>query len=136
VFAILADTHDLSARHQIVGNTESLPERVVAIGSWRGGPPGPATPAHSAAAQPEKHVEKGAAQTVCRGSRVKGRRRSHAACSQLAHERMSIWINSPKKQPKATDPGDVASGTPQLYPEVGGTSGGHKRATSSAPRGG
>ncbi len=129
VFAIFAIAIPFLPRHQIVVNTESLPERVVQLVMEPPPPPPPPPPP-----KPEKAVEKAPVQpkpVVPVDPRVKAQK-SLAVFDQLAALRDVDLDKFAKNQPKTTDPGDVSVVSRNLISsKVGGTSGGISGPTSS-----
>ncbi len=127
VFAILAILMPFLPRHQIVVNTESLPERVVQLVMEPPPPPPPPPPP-----KPEKPVEKAPPKPVVPvDPRVKAQK-SLQVFDQLAALRDVDMDKFAKNQPKTTDPGDVSVVSRNIISsKVGGTSGGISGPTSS-----
>src|SRR5580704_6441249 len=127
VFAIIAVIMPFLPRHQIVVNTESLPERVVQLVMEPPPPPPPPPPP-----KPEKPVEKAQPKpTVPVDPRVKAQK-SLQVFDQLAALRDVDMDKFAKNQPKTTDPGDVSVVSRNIISsKVGGTSGGISGPTSS-----
>jgi protein TonB len=127
VFAIIAILIPFLPRHQIVVNTESLPERVVQLVMEPPPPPPPPPPP-----KPEKPVEK--APVVPKpvvDPRVKAQK-SLKVFDQLAALRDVDLDKFAKNQPKTTDPGDVSVVSRNIISSrVGGTSGGINSNMSS-----
>jgi periplasmic protein TonB len=128
VFAIFAIAIPFLPRHQVVVNTESLPERVVQLVMEPPPPPPPPPPP-----KPEK-AEKAPVQpkpVVPVDPRVKAQK-SLAVFDQLAALRDVDLDKFAKNQPKTTDPGDVSVVSRNIISsKVGGTSGGISGPTSS-----
>ncbi|MEP6549480.1 MAG: AgmX/PglI C-terminal domain-containing protein [Gammaproteobacteria bacterium] len=129
VFGIIAVIMPFLPRHQVVVNTESLPERVVQLVMEPPPPPPPPPPP-----KPEKAVEKAPVQpkpVVPVDPRVKAQK-SLAVFDQLAALRDVDLDKFAKNQPKTTDPGDVSVVSRNIISsKVGGTSGGISGPTSS-----
>src|SRR3984957_19918119 len=127
VFAIFAVLMPFLPRHQIVVNTESLPERVVQLVMEPPPPPPPPPPP-----KPEKAVEKAPVQPKAPvDPRVKAQK-SLQVFDQLAALRDVDLDKFAKNQPKTTDPGDVSVVSRNIISsKVGGTSGGISGPTSS-----
>jgi len=129
VFAIIAVIMPFLPRHQIVVNTESLPERVVQLVMEPPPPPPPPPPP-----KPEKPVEKAPAvpkPVVPVDPRVKAQK-SLQVFDQLAALRDVDMDKFAKDQPKTTDPGDASVVSRNIISsKVGGTSGGISGPTSS-----
>jgi periplasmic protein TonB len=129
VFAIFAIAIPFLPRHQVVVNTESLPERVVQLVMEPPPPPPPPPPP-----KPEKPVEKAPVQpkpVVPVDPRVKAQK-SLAVFDQLAALRDVDLDKFAKNQPKTTDPGDVSVVSRNIISsKVGGSSGGISGPTSS-----
>src|SRR3984957_9424692 len=127
VFAIIAVIMPFLPRHQIVVNTESLPERVVQLVMEPPPPPPPPPPP-----KPEKPVDKAQPKPVVPvDPRVKTQK-SLAVFDQLAALRDVDLDKFKKNQPKTTDPGDVSVVSRNIISsKVGGTSGGISAPTSS-----
>lgn len=129
VFAIIAAIMPFLPRHQIVVNTESLPERVVQLVMEPPPPPPPPPPP-----KPEKPAEKAPAvpkPVVPVDPRVKAQK-SLQVFDQLAALRDVDMDKFAKDQPKTTDPGDVSVVSRNIISsKVGGTSGGISGPTSS-----
>jgi TonB family protein len=129
VFGIIALIMPFLPRHQVVVNTESLPERVVQLVMEPPPPPPPPPPP-----KPEKPVEKAPVQpkpVVPVDPRVKAQK-SLAVFDQLAALRDVDLDKFAKNQPKTTDPGDVSVVSRNIISsKVGGTSGGISGPTSS-----
>jgi protein TonB len=129
VFAIIAVLMPFLPRHQVVVNTDSLPERVVQLVMEPPPPPPPPPPP-----KPEKPVEKAPAtkpvpQPV--DPRVKAAKTAQVF-DQLAALRDIDMDKFAKNQPKTTDPGDVSVVSRNIISsKVGGTSGGISAPTSS-----
>jgi len=125
-FAIIAVIMPFLPRHQIVVNTESLPERVVQLVMEPPPPPPPPPP------KPEKPVEKVAPKPVVPvDPRVKAQK-SLQVFDQLAALRDVDMDKFAKNQPKTTDPGDVSVVSRNIISsKTGGTSGGISAPTSS-----
>jgi periplasmic protein TonB len=128
VFAIFAIAIPFLPRHQVVVNTDSLPERVVQLVMEPPPPPPPPPPP-----KPEK-AEKAPVQpkpVVPVDPRVKAQK-SLAVFDQLAALRDVDLDKFAKNQPKTTDPGDVSVVSRNIISsKVGGTSGGISGPTSS-----
>jgi protein TonB len=128
-FAIIAVIMPFLPRHQIVVNTESLPERVVQLVMEPPPPPPPPPPP-----KPEKPVEKAPVApkpVVPVDPRVKAQK-SLQVFDQLAALRDVDMDKFAKNQPKTTDPGDVSVVSRNIISsKVGGTSGGISGPTSS-----
>jgi TonB family protein len=128
VFAIFAVAIPFLPRHQVVVNTESLPERVVQLVMEPPPPPPPPPPP-----KPEK-AEKAPLQpkpVVPVDPRVKAQK-NLAVFDQLAALRDVDLDKFAKNQPKTTDPGDVSVVSRNIISsKVGGTSGGISGPTSS-----
>lgn len=128
VFAIFAIAIPFLPRHQVVVNTESLPERVVQLVMEPPPPPPPPPPP-----KPEK-AEKAPVQpkpVVPVDPRVKAQK-NLAVFDQLAALRDVDLDKFAKNQPKTTDPGDVSVVSRNIISsKVGGTSGGISGPTSS-----
>jgi TonB family protein len=128
VFAIFAIGIPFLPRHQVVVNTESLPERVVQLVMEPPPPPPPPPPP-----KPEK-AEKAPLQpkpVVPVDPRVKAQK-NLAVFDQLAALRDVDLDKFAKNQPKTTDPGDVSVVSRNIISsKVGGTSGGISGPTSS-----
>ena len=129
VFGIIAVLMPFLPRHQIVVNTDSLPERVVQLVMEPPPPPPPPPPP-----KPEKPVEKAPVvpkPVVPVDPRVKAQK-SLAVFDQLAALRDVDLDKFAKNQPKTTDPGDVSVVSRNIISsKVGGTSGGINSPTSS-----
>ena len=126
VFAIIAVIMPFLPRHQIVVNTESLPERVVQLVMEPPPPPPPPPPP-----KPEKPAEKAPKPVVPVDPRVKAQK-SLQVFDQLAALRDVDMDKFAKNQPKTTDPGDVSVVSRNIISsKVGGTSGGISGPTSS-----
>src|ERR1700730_3393157 len=129
VFAIIAIIMPFLPRHQIVVNTESLPERVVQLVMEP--PPHPPPPPPP---KPEKPAEKAPAvpkPAVPVDPRVKAQK-SLQLFDQLAALRDVDMDKFAKNQPKTTDPGDVSVVSRDIISsKVGGSSGGISGPTSS-----
>ena len=127
VFAIFAIIMPFLPRHQIVVNTESLPERVVQLVMEPPPPPPPPPPP-----KPEKPVEKAVPKPVVPvDPRVKAQK-SLQVFDQLAALRDVDMDKFAKNQPKTTDPGDVSVVSRNIISsKTGGTSGGISAPTSS-----
>jgi TonB family protein len=129
VFAIIAVIMPFLPRHQIVVNTESLPERVVQLVMEPPPPPPPPPPP-----KPEKPVEKAPVvpkPVVPVDPRVKAQK-SLQVFDQLAALRDVDMDKFAKNQPKTTDPGDVSVVSRNIISsKTGGTSGGISAPTSS-----
>jgi protein TonB len=130
VFAIIAVLMPFLPRHQIVVNTDSLPERVVQLVMEPPPPPPPPPPP-----KPEKPVEKApvTAKPVPQpvDPRVKAAKTAQVF-DQLAALRDIDMDKFAKNQPKTTDPGDVSVVSRNIISsKVGGTSGGISAPTSS-----
>ncbi len=129
VFAIFAIAIPFLPRHQVVVNTESLPERVVQLVMEPPPPPPPPPPP-----KPEKPLEKAPLlpkPVVPVDPRVKAQK-SLAVFDQLAALRDVDLDKFAKNQPKTTDPGDVSVVTRNIISsKIGGTSGGISGPTSS-----
>ena len=129
VFAIIAVIMPFLPRHQVVVNTESLPERVVQLVMEPPPPPPPPPPP-----KPEKPVEKAPVvpkPVVPVDPRVKAQK-SLQVFDQLAALRDVDMDKFAKNQPKTTDPGDVSVVSRNIISsKVGGTSGGISAPTSS-----
>jgi periplasmic protein TonB len=124
VFGIIAILMPFLPRHEIVVNTESLPERVVQL-VMEPPPPPP---------KPEKPVEKAPVvpkPVVPVDPRVKAAKTAQVF-DQLAALRDVDLDKFAKNQPKTTDPGDVSVVSRNIISsKVGGTSGGISSPTSS-----
>jgi TonB family protein len=129
VFGIIAILMPFLPRHQIVVNTDSLPERVVQLVMEPPPPPPPPPPP-----KPEKPVEKAPAvpkPVVPVDPRVKAQK-SLAVFDQLAALRDVDLDKFQKNQQKTTDPGDVSVVSRNIISsKTGGTSGGISAPTSS-----
>jgi protein TonB len=129
VFGIIAILMPFLPRHQIVVNTDSLPERVVQLVMEPPPPPPPPPPP-----KPEKPVEKAPAvpkPVVPVDPRVKAQK-SLAVFDQLAALRDVDLDKFAKNQQKTTDPGDVSVVSRSIISsKTGGTSGGISAPTSS-----
>ena len=128
VFAIIAVLMPFLPRHQIVVNTDSLPERVVQLVMEPPPPPPPPPPP-----KPEKPLEKTPAKPVPTpvDPRVKAAKTAQVF-DQLAALRDIDMDKFAKNQPKTTDPGDVSVVSRNIISsKVGGTSGGISAPTSS-----
>jgi protein TonB len=127
VFGIIAILIPFLPRHQIVVNTESLPERVVQLVMEPPPPPPPPPPP-----KPEKPVEKAPVEPKpVVDPRVKAQK-SLKVFDQLAALRDVDLDKFAKNQPKTTDPGDVSVVSRNIISsKVGGTSGGISGPTSS-----
>jgi periplasmic protein TonB len=129
VFAIIAVLMPFLPRHQIVVNTDSLPERVVQLVMEPPPPPPPPPPP-----KPEKPLDKAPVtpkpvQPV--DPRVKAAKTAQVF-DQLAALRDIDMDKFAKNQPKTTDPGDVSVVSRNIISsKVGGTSGGISAPTSS-----
>jgi protein TonB len=125
VFGIIAILIPFLPRHQIVVNTESLPERVVQLVMEPPPPPPPPPP------KPEKPVEKEKPIPQPVDPRVKAQK-SLKVFDQLAALRDVDLDKFQKNQQKTTDPGDVSVVSRNIISsKVGGTSGGISSPTSS-----
>src|SRR5882672_7212552 len=125
VFAIIAVIMPFLPRHQIVVNTESLPERVVQLVMEPPPPPPPPPP------KPEKPLEKSPVVPKPVDPRVKAAKNA-AVFDQLAALRDVDMDKFAKNQPKTTDPGDVSVVSRNIISsKIGGTSGGISGPTSS-----
>src|SRR6267154_2543738 len=102
VFAIIAVIMPFLPRHQIVVNTESLPERVVQLVMEPPPPPPPPPPLPK-----EKPVEKAPVVPKPVDPRVKAQK-SLQVFDQLAALRDVDLDKFQKSQQKTTDPGDVS----------------------------
>jgi TonB family protein len=129
VFGILAILMPFLPRHQIVVNTESLPERVVQLVMEPPPPPPPPPPP-----KPEKPVEKAPVvpkPVVPVDPRIKAQK-SLQVFDQLAALRDVDMDKFQKNQQKTNDPGDVSVVSRNIISsKVGGTSGGISAPTSS-----
>ena len=129
VFAIIAIIMPFLPRHQVVVNTESLPERVVQLVMEPPPPPPPPPPP-----KPEKPVEKAPVTPkpiVPVDPRVKAAKTAQVF-DQLAALRDVDLDKFEKSQQKTTDPGDVSVVTRNIISsKAGGTSGGISAPTSS-----
>src|SRR6202051_819875 len=129
VFAIIAVLMPFLPRHQVVVNTESLPERVVQLVMEPPPPPPPPPPP-----KPEKPVEKGPVvpkPVVPVDPRVKAQK-SLQVFDQLAALGGVEMDKFAKNQPKTTAPGDVSVVSRNIISsKVGGTSGGISAPSSS-----
>ncbi len=129
VFGIIAVIMPFLPRHQVVVNTESLPERVVQLVMEPPPPPPPPPPP-----KPEKALEKAPVQpkpVVPVDPRVKAQK-NLAVFDQLAALRDVDLDKFAKNQPKTTDPGDVSVVSRNIISsKVGGSSGGISGPTSS-----
>jgi protein TonB len=127
VFGIIAVLMPFLPRHQIVVNTESLPERVVKLVMEP--PPPPPPPPQP---KPEKPVEKAVPKPVVPvDPRVKAQK-SLQVFDQLAALRDVDMDKFQKNQQKTNDPGDVSVVSRNIISsKVGGTSGGISAPTSS-----
>jgi periplasmic protein TonB len=117
-------------RHEVITNTESLPERVVQLVMEPPPPPPPPPPP-----KPEKPIEKVPVEKipVPVDPRVKASKSGLLAnLDDLAALRQIDLDKFAKNQPKTTDPGDVSQVTRSLITsKVGGSSGGISAPTSS-----
>ena len=128
VFGIIAILMPFLPRHQIVVNTESLPERVVQLVMEPPPPPPPPPPP-----KPEKPVEKAPVvpKPVPVDPRVKAQK-SLQVFDQLAALRDVDMDKFQKNQQKTNDPGDVSVVSRNIISsKVGGTSGGISSNMSS-----
>jgi protein TonB len=129
VFAIFAVLLPFLPRHEVVVNTESLPERVVQLVMEPPPPPPPPPPP-----KPEKSLEKAPVQprpTVPVDPRAKAQK-SLQVFDQLAALRDVDLDKFAKNQSKTTDPGDVSVVSRNIISsKTGGTSGGISAPTSS-----
>jgi protein TonB len=129
VFAIIAVLMPFLPRHQVVVNTDSLPERVVQLVMEPPPPPPPPPPP-----KPEKPLEKAPVTpkpVVPVDPRVKAAKTAQVF-DQLAALRDIDMDKFAKNQPKTTDPGDVSVVSRNIISsKVGGTSGGISAPTSS-----
>jgi periplasmic protein TonB len=129
VFGIIAILMPFLPRHEIVVNTDSLPERVVQLVMEPPPPPPPPPPP-----KPEKPVEKAPVAPkpiVPVDPRVKAAK-SAQVFDQLAALRDVDLDKFAKNQPKTTDPGDVSVVSRNIISsKAGGTSGGISAPTSS-----
>jgi protein TonB len=127
VFGIIAVLMPFLPRHQVVVNTESLPERVVKLVMEPPPPPPPPPPP-----KPEKPVEKAVPKPVVPvDPRVKAQK-SLQVFDQLAALRDVDMDKFQKNQQKTNDPGDVSVVSRNIISsKVGGTSGGISAPTSS-----
>jgi protein TonB len=124
VFAIIAVLMPFLPRHQIVVNTDSLPERVVQL-VMEPPPPPPPPP------KPEKPLEKAPVVPKPVDPRVKAQKNA-AVFDQLAALRDVDMDKFAKNQPKTTDPGDVSVVSRNIISsKIGGTSGGINAPSSS-----
>src|SRR5277367_5216875 len=117
-------------RHEVITNTESLPESVVQVVMEPPPPPPPPPPP-----KPEKPIEKVPVEKVPVpvDPRVKASKSGLLAnLDDLAALRQIDLDKFAKNQPKTTDPGDVSQVTRSLITsKVGGSSGGISAPTSS-----
>jgi TonB family protein len=117
-------------RHEVITNTESLPESVVQVVMEPPPPPPPPPPP-----KPEKPLEKVPVEKVPVpvDPRVKASKSGLLAnLDDLAALRQIDLDKFAKNQPKTTDPGDVSQVTRSLITsKVGGSSGGISAPTSS-----
>jgi periplasmic protein TonB len=119
-------------RHELVTNTDSLPERVVQLVMEPPPPPPPPPPP-----KPEKPIEKAPVTKVPVppvDPRVKASKSGLLAnLDDLAALRDQVDLDKfAKNQPKTTDPGDVTQVTRNIISsKAGGTSGGISAPTSS-----
>jgi TonB family protein len=117
-------------RHEVITNTESLPERVVQLVMEPPPPPPPPPPP-----KPEKPLEKVPVEKVPVpvDPRVKASKSGLLAnLDDLAALRQIDLDKFAKNQPKTTDPGDVSQVTRSLITsKVGGSSGGISAPSSS-----
>ncbi|MDP9084651.1 MAG: AgmX/PglI C-terminal domain-containing protein [Pseudomonadota bacterium] len=133
VFAIIAIIMPFLPRHQLVVNTDSLPERVVQLVMEPPPPPPPPPP------KPEKLVEKLPISKTPTpphpvDPRVKASKSGLLAnLDDLAALRDEVDLDKfAKNQPKTTDPGDVSVVQRNIITsKAGGTSGGISAPTSS-----
>jgi periplasmic protein TonB len=126
VFAIIAILMPFLPRHQIVVNTDSLPERVVQLVAEPPPPPPPPPPP-----KPEKPLEKAPVVPKPVDPRVKAAKTAQVF-DQLAALRDVDLDKFQKDQQKTTDPGDVSVVSRNIISsKVGGTSGGINAPTSS-----
>jgi TonB family protein len=128
LFAIIALIMPFLPRHQILVNTDSLPERVVQLVVEPPPPPPPPPPP-----KPEKPLEKATPKPVPQpvDPRVKAQKNA-AVFDQLSALRDVDMDKFAKNQPKTTDPGDVSVVSRNIISsQVGGTSGGISAPTSS-----
>ena len=134
VFGIIAVIMPFLPRHQLVTNTDSLPERVVQLVMEPPPPPPPPPPP-----KPEKPIEKAPVSKVPTppvpvDPRVKASKSGLLAnLDDLAALRDQVDLDKfAKNQPKTTDPGDVTQVTRNIISsKAGGTSGGISSPTSS-----
>lgn len=135
VFAIVAIVIPLLPRHQVIVNTDSLPERVVQLVAEPPPPPPPPPPP-----KPEKLLDKTPdvkAPVVPKpvDPRVKASTSGlMASLDDLAALRDQVDLDKfAKDQPNTTDPGDVSTVTRSLITsKVGGSSGGINSAAMSS----
>jgi protein TonB len=126
VFAIFAVLMPFLPRHQVVVNTDSLPERVVQLVMEPPPPPPPPPPP-----KPEKPLEKAPVVPKPVDPRVKAAKTAQVF-DQLAALRDVDLDKFQKDQQKTTDPGDVSVVSRNIISsKVGGTSGGINAPTSS-----
>src|SRR5882724_1051737 len=133
VFAIIAVIMPFLPRHQIVVNTESLPERVVQLVMEPPPPPPPPPPP-----KPEKPAEKAPVvpkPVVPVDPRVKAQK-SLQVFDQLAALRDVDMDKFAKNQPKTTDPGDASVVSQHHLLEGRRHQRRHQRAHQQRPRGG
>ncbi len=134
VFAIFAVVLPFLPRHQLVVNTDSLPERVVQLVLEPPPPPPPPPPP-----KPEKPVEKAPVSKTPTppqpvDPRVKASKSGLLAnLDDLAALRDQVDLDKfAKNQPKTVDPGDVSVVQRNIITsKAGGTSGGISAPTSS-----
>jgi periplasmic protein TonB len=126
VFAIIAVLMPFLPRHQIIVNTDSLPERVVQLVMEPPPPPPPPPPP-----KPEKPLEKAPVVPKPVDPRVKAAKTAQVF-DQLAALRDVDMDKFAKNQPKTTDPGDVSVVSRNIISSrIGGTSGGISAPSSS-----
>src|SRR5580658_6419991 len=131
VFAIIAVIMPFLPRHQIVVNTESLPERVVQLVMEP--PPPPPPPPKPEPQKPLEKVPVAPKPAPPVDARVKASKSGLlASVDDLAALRDIDLDKLAKNQPKTNDPGDVTQVTRSLITsKAGGTSGGISAPTSS-----
>ena len=133
VFAIVAVIMPFLPRHQVLVNTDSLPERVVQLVLEPPPPPPPPPPP-----QPEKKLEKAPVQTKPVppqpvDPRVKASKSGLLANMDDLRALRDVDLDKfAKNQPNTTDPGDVTMVQRNIITsKAGGTSGGISAPTSS-----
>ena len=133
VFAIIAVIMPFLPRHQVLVNTDSLPERVVQLVLEPPPPPPPPPPP-----KPEKKLEKAPVQTKPVppqpvDPRVKASKSGLLANMDDLRALRDVDLDKfAKNQPNTTDPGDVTAVQRNIITsKAGGTSGGISAPTSS-----